>query len=217
MAEMSEEPQASEQESRPDSGESERPKGGSAAAPEIPEELLMDHEYDGIQEYDNPLPRWWVWIFWATFVFAIGYFVHYHVTGTGTGVIASYESDVKQARATAPATPTAREESLAKAMADSSQVEAGKGIYTGRCLACHADKGQGLVGPNLTDSHWIHGEGKLSDIYQTVSEGVAAKGMPAWSKQLTPTELTQVVAYVGTLRGTNVAGKPPEGKEVKAP
>ncbi|MBE7480791.1 MAG: c-type cytochrome [Polyangiaceae bacterium] len=190
---------------------SEKP---SPAAPKSDEEMLMDHEYDGIQEYDNPLPRWWVWIFWGSTVWAAVYYVVYHVTGSVPGVIASYDAEVKAAGASAPKAVTQTEDSLGKAMNDATTVAAGKAVYALRCAACHADKGQGLVGPNLTDKHWVHGEGKLLDIHKVVSEGVAAKGMPAWEKQLTPAELTQVVAYVGTLRGKMETGKAPEGKEV---
>ena len=71
-----------------------------------------------------------------------------------------------------------------------------------------------MIGPNLTDNAWIHGAGKLTDIYGVVDGGVAAKGMPAWGRQLTPIELRKVVAFVGTLRGTNVPGKAAEGTPV---
>lgn len=192
----------------------ERAKPEAAPAAKSDEDMLMDHEYDGIQEYDNPLPRWWVWIFWASVVWAIGYFVVYHVSHSAPGVIAEYHAEVKKAGGTAPKAVAVSEESLSKAMAEAATVEGGKAVYAARCAACHADKGQGLVGPNLTDKHWVHGSGKLADIHKVVSEGVAAKGMPAWEKQLTPSELVGVVAYVGTLRGKMEAGKAPEGKEV---
>ena len=78
----------------------------------------------------------------------------------------------------------------------------------------HAEQGQGNIGPNLTDDHWLHGKGTLMDIYGTVHDGVPQKGMPAWSRQLTPAELTKVVAFVGTLRGKDLPGKAPEGAEV---
>jgi len=194
------------------SDSTEKPKAADAAKGD--EDMLMDHEYDGIQEYDNPLPRWWVWIFWGSVVWSAGYYVVYHVTQSAPGVLATYEADVKAAGANAPKAVAATEEGLTKAMADGATVAAGKAVFAARCVACHADKGQGLVGPNLTDKHWIHGTGKLMDIHKTVAEGVAAKGMPAWEKQLTPTELTQVVSYVGTIRNKMETGKAPEGTEV---
>ncbi len=193
-----------------------KPSDPEAKAPERPDEMLMEHEYDGIKEYDNPLPRWWVWIFWGTFLFALAYFVHFHLLHTGNGIIASYDEDVKAAVARGgPRAPTATEASLAETMTNADAVRAGAEIFGMRCMPCHGDKAQGVVGPNLTDNSWIHGDGKLLDIYTTVSGGVLEKGMPAWSKQLSPKEVMDVVAYVGTLRGTKVPGKPPEGHEVK--
>jgi cytochrome c oxidase cbb3-type subunit III len=89
-----------------------------------------------------------------------------------------------------------------------------KGLFGLRCAPCHGASGQGLIGPNLTDSAWVHGKGTLTDIYGVVEGGVAAKGMPAWGRQLTPIELRKVVGFVGTLRGTNVPGKAAEGTQV---
>ena len=179
------------------------------------EDRLMDHEYDGIKEYDNPLPRWWVYIFWGTFVFAIGYFVHFHVMHTGDSVAVAYQKEVDAEKASRPPEwAPVTEDELAKVMANDSEIAAGKGIFDTRCMPCHGDKGQGVVGPNLTDTSWIHGDGKLADIYKVVSEGVAVKGMPEWRKQLSQKEVMQVVAFIGTIRGKKIPGKPPEGHEV---
>ncbi|MCA9599596.1 MAG: c-type cytochrome [Myxococcales bacterium] len=194
-------------------------KKAQAEAPVDQDLLIGDHEYDGIQEYDNPLPRWWKLIFWGSFFFAIGYLFHYHVTGNGTSVAEAYAADMKEAEeaeAKRAAAEVVTPESLQKLIDNPSAVTEGQGVFTARCVACHGDKGQGIVGPNLTDNSWIHGAGKPMDIYKVVSEGVAAKGMPAWSKQLTPKELRSVVAYVvKDLKGTNAAGKPPEGNPVE--
>ncbi len=178
---------------------------------------LLDHEYDGIREYDNPLPKWWVWMFWGSFWFALLYFFHFHIGAKGTSVAQAYVDELKEAReaeAKMAMGDAVSEEGLAKLMANKPMMEDTKAIFKARCEQCHADKGQGLIGPNLTDDHWIHGGGKLMDIYKTVDEGVAAKGMPAWGRQLTPIELRKVVAYVGSIRGTNVPGKAPEGEKV---
>jgi cytochrome c oxidase cbb3-type subunit III len=98
-------------------------------------------------------------------------------------------------------------------MADGTSLEAGKAVFQARCASCHAEKGQGLIGPNLTDDAWIHGQGTLLDIYGTVNAGVLDKGMPAWGRQLSPLELRTVVAFVGSLRGTHVPGKEPQGAQ----
>jgi len=178
---------------------------------------LMDHEYDGIREYDNPMPGWWKALFWATVVFSFGYVFWYHVAGHGASVAREFEEDVARANAVAAQRAmreTVSEGALEKLMADASMMQSAAVLFAQRCQQCHADRGQGNIGPNLTDRHWIHGRGALMDIHGTVSEGVPAKGMPAWNRQLTPAELKQIVAYVGTLRGKEVPGKAPEGTPV---
>jgi len=180
------------------------------------EDALLDHAYDGIQEFDNPMPRWWVWLFWATFVFSLGYLFHYWF-GNGVSVADDYAGEmevVNAERAKEAMAQQVSEATLLQVMNDATSLSAGNQVFAGKCVPCHLDKGQGSIGPNLTDKHWIHGKGQLMDIFNTVSEGVPEKGMPAWSRQLSPSELRQVVAYVGTLRGTNVPGKAPEGSEI---
>jgi cytochrome c oxidase cbb3-type subunit 3 len=177
-------------------------------------ELLLHHEYDGIQEYDNPLPRWWVLIFWGSFWFAVAYFLAYHVFDRGQSVKAAYEEEVAVVaaeRARAALKEKVSEESLAALAANPSVVPAGKEVFALRCTPCHGAEGQGVIGPNLTDNSWIHGKGKLMDIYAVVNEGVAAKGMPAWGQQLKPEDVRKVVAFVASLRGKNLPGKAPEG------
>jgi len=187
------------------------------AATEVPADQVLDHEYDGIREYDNPMPGWWKALFWASVLFSVGYVFWYHVAERGTSVAQEFADDVASANAVAAARAmreTVSEASLTQLMADAGMMQNAAGLFGQKCKPCHADQGQGNIGPNLTDRYWIHGQGNLMDIHQTVSNGVLAKGMPAWSKQLTPVELKQLVAYVGTLRGSNVPGKAPEGAEV---
>lgn len=189
-------------------------RAAKSAAPEAP---VLDHEYDGIREYDNPLPRWWVWIWVGSFVFSVGYFFHYHVSHNGMSVAQSYEQDMAEAREAEAKQSLAQpvsEESLGKLMADPVLMADAKGLFGLRCTPCHGANAQGIIGPNLTDNSWIHGKGTLSDIYGVVEGGVASKGMPAWGRTLTPIELRKVVAFVGTLRGSNVPGKAPEGTPV---
>lgn len=180
------------------------------------EDRLLDHRYDGIQEYDNPMPRWWVWIFWGSFWFSCAYIFHYWLgNGTSTHEAYAQEMDVVLAqRAKEALGQKVSEESLMQLGQSSESIQAGGEVFVAKCVACHLEKGQGSIGPNLTDKYWIHGKGELMDIYSTVSEGVADKGMPAWGRQLSPAELRHVVAYVGTLRNTNVEGKAPEGEPV---
>jgi cytochrome c oxidase cbb3-type subunit 3 len=179
---------------------------------------LLEHEYDGIREYDNPLPRWWVWLFWGSFFFSLGYVVHYHLTGNGKSVLALYEEDARAAReqrAKESLKEAPTEAVLGKLMADEALMLDAKVTFVERCAACHAAEGQGLIGPNLTDESCIHGDGSLTATYEVVADGVPAKGMPAWELQLKPLELRKVVAFVVSLRGKNVPGKTPEGSDCK--
>ena len=93
-------------------------------------------------------------------------------------------------------------------LADSKALTKGQEEYTKNCVACHGDKGQGGVGPNLTDEFWIHG-GDFKSMYHIISEGVAEKGMIAWKKSLNPLQIQQVASYLYQFRGT----KPQNGKE----
>ncbi len=179
---------------------------------------LLSHSYDGIQEYDNDLPRWWVWLFVLTIVWGVWRVVYYHM---GPGLLqeeqlaVSMEALEKQRAAHAPASvkPVGEAELLAMAK-DSTTLAAGKTLYEANCFACHLQQGQGLVGPNLTDEYWIHG-GTIGQIHTVIAEGVPDKGMIAWKEKFTPEEINAVTAFIWTLRGTNPPNpKKPEGELV---
>lgn len=180
----------------------------------VPEHPILEHEYDGILEYDNPMPAWWKNMFWGSFVFSLGYLFWFHLGGNGVSVQEAYDADVAEARARAAEAALGQEvseDSLKQLMADAGSIEEAAGKFAASCAPCHAEKGQGLIGPNLTDDHWIHGAGSLMEIYDVVAKGVPDKGMPPWERQLAPEDLKKIVAFVGSLRGTNVPGKAPEG------
>lgn len=175
---------------------------------------LLTHEYDGILEYDNPMPNWWVWMFWGTFFFSIGYFIHYEVTGNGESVAVAYETELSIARekeAMQAMGGDVSEEALEKLMQNPAMMSDAAKLFVLRCAQCHGARGEGLIGPNLTDDYWLHGNASLMAIHEVIGEGVQSKGMPPWKKQLRPIELGKLSAYLGTLRGTNVAG--PKGAE----
>jgi cytochrome c oxidase cbb3-type subunit III len=181
--------------------------------PALPEPDLLDHEYDGIREYDNPLPGWWVKIFWASFFFAIGYVFHFFF-GNGVSVAEGYESEmaaVRAEQAKVALRETVSEEGLHKLMVDQASLGEAKAIFAQRCTPCHGEHAQGVIGPNLTDGYWLHGSGTLMDIHKTISEGVPAKGMPTWRMQLSAVQVRKLAAFIGSLRNTNVPGKAPEG------
>jgi cytochrome c oxidase cbb3-type subunit 3 len=178
---------------------------------------LLDHSYDGIQEYDNPLPRWWVWIFWATIAFSVVY--SFDVTGRvkGPGRVKEYEAQLADAAKRWPA-PTATIDAAALASLASSpaSLAEGKKVFETTCAACHRADGGGLIGPNLTDEYWLHGS-SLTEIHHTISEGVLDKGMPNWGKMLKPEQVNVVTVYVASLHDTHPKDpKPPQGVKAEA-
>jgi cytochrome c oxidase cbb3-type subunit III len=182
--------------------------------PDRDDKLLLDHEYDGIREYDNPMPRWWLATFWLTIVFSVLYVLNVPGIGPGKGRIAAYEAEMAQARALAAAhDPLAgvTAEAVLAAAADPATRAAGQATYAAMCASCHAADGGGLIGPNLADDHFLHGSGPL-DAMRVIVEGVPAKGMPPWGRILKPDQLLAVAGYVASLRGTTPASpKAPEG------
>ena len=178
------------------------------------QDRLLDHSYDGIQEYDNPLPRWWLWTFWATILFAVIYLLNVPGVGAGKGRIANYEAEMAKARELAAKhDPLAllTDDSLRRASRHQPTLELGKATFASMCSSCHAADGGGGIGPNLTDLHWLHGDTPMQ-IIGTINGGVLEKGMPAWGKLLRPDQLTAVAAYVLSLQGTHPAApKAPQG------
>jgi cytochrome c oxidase cbb3-type subunit III len=179
--------------------------------PEI--DRLLDHSYDGIQEYDNPMPRWWLATFAGTVIFSIIYLFDIGPVGNGQGRIADYEADMA---AFATAHPPEKggnisADALAALGRDHEALEDGEKVFKASCAACHRADGGGLIGPNLTDAYWIHG-GTALEIYKTVNDGVLDKGMPPWGKTLKPEQIQAVVAYAVSLQGSNPPNpKAPQG------
>jgi cytochrome c oxidase cbb3-type subunit 3 len=192
----------------------ERPLLGDDV-PEAPAAHTSDlHEYDGIQEYDNPMPRWWVLSFWATFYFAVCYAMWFHVYHRGISVEEEYGADMGIAREEAARRElgaNVTEEALQKLMANAAVMSDTRATFGKRCVQCHGADGQGVIGPNLTDDYWLHGQASLMDIYGVVKAGVPAKGMPEWGKQLSSIEVAKLAAYVGSIRGKHLPGRAPEG------
>lgn len=179
------------------------------------EELLRDHSYDGIQEYDNPLPGWWVWIFVASIVFCFPYAVYYH-GAEGRSLHDDYEGEVAAFADMLLATygelsPDA--ETISTYMSDGVAMTGMKSLFKSKCAQCHKADGTGQVGPNLTDDTWLHVK-TLPDIYKVLNEGVVAKGMPAWGLQLSETQVVLMASYVASLRANPKPGKEPQGETI---
>ena len=195
--------------------------GSDAAADDDEQPRLMDHAYDGIREYDNPLPGWWNALFAATFVFAFLYFAYYNIAGWGRSPAAQYEIALAGWQASYKGGPSGgggpnvTEEMLAAGAENSELVAHGAEVFTSRCIGCHAADGRGQIGPNLTDLFQIHGTTRM-DLYGTIVAGVPGTAMIMWSEVMKPAEIIAVATYVSSLRGKNLAGKEPQGKPVPA-
>jgi cytochrome c oxidase cbb3-type subunit 3 len=180
--------------------------------------VIEGHNYDGIREYDNPMPGWWLGIFWASVVFAPIYMLGVHVFG----FIDTYEEDLAQGQAELQeirsaheaANPTflADEGTLAAYVGDEVHVEAGARLFATNCAACHGNAGQGLIGPNLTDRYWIHGS-RNADLFGVITNGVIEKGMTPWGSILSPEQRAQLVAFIRSIEGTEPDGaREPQGE-----
>lgn len=176
------------------------------------ERLIKDHSYDGIKELDNDLPPWWKWLFYLSIIFAIVYMIRLFVFQSDDLVQnREYEVAMEKSNANKPATTDVFKVEMLTSAAD---IEAGKETWTKICSACHLVDGGGIVGPNMTDNYWIHGN-KVEDLYTIVTNGVIEKGMIPYSTQLSEKARLQVVSYILTdLVGTTPASpKAPEGTE----
>ena len=197
--------------------------GGGALNPgEIPvgmrpsSDPLLDHEYDGIREYDNPLPGWWVALLWATMIFSVVYVFYYHSGVEGRSIEGDYQSEVAAfaQQLIARYGELAADQDTILRYAQDPMAMAGMGSqFKARCAQCHANDGGGNIGPNLLDDHYIHIK-DVADLYRVIKDGVVAKGMPAWGQQLSETQLVLMAAYVAQLRGQGAGGKQPEGNPI---
>lgn len=188
------------------------------------DEKLLDHNYDGIQELDNPLPTWWVYLFYITIVFSFAYMILFSFFMPSMGAMADEKVEKLTTKLVQAVAPTADSEAETNSASvsdvmifpnDEDALDLGKKVYDSKCLACHGAKGEGLVGPNLTDDYWIHGKGSEADMYKVVVEGVPDKGMISWQPLLNDEEIKAVVVYMKTLQGTNPANpKAPQGEKV---
>lgn len=174
---------------------------------------LTTHNYDGIQEYDNPMPLWWKAIFAATVVWAVVY-----VAGTELGYINTYEESLAEEMAVAEeaefarmaARPPLGEEQILAAIDNEDLVARGEEVFTAQCgPSCHGVNAEGYIGPNLTDNYWLYQGTKLS-IYESIANG-RPNGMPAWGSILGRDDTLAVTAYVESLRGTDLEG--PKGAQ----
>ena len=181
----------------------------NAAVPiEKEQDLLLDHNYDGIQELDNSLPPWWKYGFYLTILVACIYLYRYHISNDGPSQKQEYLAEMKKGDeekaaylATAGNNVDENNVTLLTAPAD---IAAGKEIFVKTCAPCHLADGGGVVGPNLTDDYWLHGGG-IKDIFKTIKYGWQDKGMKSWKDDFSAKQIQQIASFVKSLRGTKPA------------
>ena len=169
-------------------------------------QLIEDHDFDGIQELDNPPPPWLMYLFYVSVLFAVGYFIYYHMTDAGPNQVEELQQEMAivakaEAKRIADAPPAAT-----TASTDAADLEAGKSLFSGKaCFACHGMNGEGnAIGPNLTDNSWINGC-NFTDVIKIIKNGVPAKGMTPYKDQLNQKQTEQIASYVMSLVGSNPA------------
>jgi len=173
-------------------------------------DILLDHDYDGIKELDNALPPWWKYGFYFTIAVAALYLLRYHVWKTGPDPQQEYDKEMKIAAAQFEEYRKKGGDAVDEktvTMADVTGIAEGDKLFHSNCFACHGAKGEGGVGPNLADNYWLHG-GTINDVFKTIKYGVREKGMQAWEKSYSPTQIKNLASYIKTLAGTN----PPNAK-----
>lgn len=169
------------------------------------------HEVDGIQEYDNKLPNWWLSTLFGAIAFGVGYWYTFEIGHFEQSPFESYQAEHDKSLAEEAAKGGSVSAELLLSYARSpDKLATARETFVSTCAQCHKEDGSGGVGPNLTDNAWLHG-GKPLDIHKTISEGVPGK-MPAWGTQLGAEKTRLLAGYVLSIKGTNLAGKGPEGK-----
>ena len=171
-------------------------------------DLDLAHDYDGIRELDNNIPPWWLYGFYASMIFAVFYLWRYHVAHSAPLQIEELNQQIAEANAQQESrlkSSTDNVDENTVKMLDAKGITAGADLYSKNCVACHGDKGQGLVGPNLTDDYWLHG-GSMKDIFKTIKYGWPDKGMQSWKGNFSPSQMQEIASYVKSLKGTNPTG-----------
>jgi len=179
--------------------------------------ILMDHDYDGIQELDNNLPPWWKYGFYITIVWGFAYLVYYNVFNAGPLQEQEYLTEMEEGDKADAAYRLAHPELITPEnvtlLTDDASISKGKEVYITYCQTCHMENGKGGVGPNLTDNNWIYG-GDIKGVFGTVYNG-AKNGMVAWKELLPATDIQAVASYILSMEYiAPPTGKAPQGDNI---
>jgi cytochrome c oxidase cbb3-type subunit 3 len=183
--------------------------------------LIMEHEFDGIAELNNPTPAWFMVLFYGSIIIAILYMLNYEVLGFGPSQEQEYATELEQAVVDKEAflskpgnAKNAINESNIVQSKDAAVIHEGAALFQTRCTPCHGEHAEGIVGPNLTDAYWLHG-GKVGEVFKTIKYGVPEKGMIAWEKSLSATQIANLTNYILSLQGSKPANpKAPQGDKL---
>lgn len=192
-------------------------KNSSVSDANAQEPELTDHSYDGIQEYDNPLPGWWKFLFWVSVVFAPIYYVYIHAGVDGRSIHDQYNAhmaEVFELRFSEIGELEPDRETILEYLDKDDWLKVGQVVYTTNCVSCHKADGSGAVGPNLTDDHWKNVR-NVEDIAKVIAEGAANGAMPAWKNRMShQNQIVLTAAYVASMRKNPKPGKAPEGNVI---
>jgi cytochrome c oxidase cbb3-type subunit 3 len=191
--------------------------GGAGDHVGVDETNLTGHSYDGIVEYDNPLPGWWKFLFWFFVLIAPLYYFFFHGGSEGRSIHDEYNrhmASVFEIRFAEIGELTADRDTILEYVNKKDWLKVGEVAYKANCVSCHGAEGGGLVGPNLTDEYWKHVR-SVENIASVIENGAANGAMPAWKTRFShPNQIVLISAYVASLRKNPVAGKGPEGNKI---
>ncbi|MGV3597790.1 MAG: cbb3-type cytochrome c oxidase N-terminal domain-containing protein [Bacteroidota bacterium] len=181
-------------------------------------ERMLDHQYDDIQELNNPIPGWFMALFYGTVAFGVIYWLNYHVLDSGKLQNEEYVVQMEKAKLDYEAyLKTAGDKINAETvtlLTDKDVIAKGQELFAKSCVACHGKLAEGTsIAPNLTDEYWIHGGG-VKNVFKTITDGVELKGMKSWKKDFSPVQIQQIASYVLSLQGSKPANaKEPQGEK----
>jgi len=175
-------------------------------------QLDLNHNYDGIRELDNKTPDWWTYAFYFTILFAVVYLYRMFVSESLPSQLIELKAENQRAEASMSRFLVASANNVDESnvtLLGPEEIIKGSMTFKTNCAVCHGVSGEGnVVGPNLTDDHWLH-KGSIKDIFKTIKYGVPEKGMKSWAADFSPLQIAQLASYVKSLHGSN----PPNGRE----